>query len=264
VAERGRPTAELVLTDEERSTLTRWTRRRKSAQALALRSRIVLGCAEGLSNKAVAARERVSQPTVGKWRRRFVEARCDGGIVKLFENYCGAVDVSLFGVQICWHTRSADQDPRTLNAPALARAAAKSSRSGSPLVPRSAGSGRPGRSSHPVVRGRCGRPDSPGSTPDGRAPVAPRSAGSGFRGARCPTSATAAAARARVSTVSMLMESVTSWDAGGFEVGVSCHGVPIPAGLDPFHPGSGPVRHVTLFENTCGAVDVSGLGCGPY
>ena len=78
VAERGRPTAELVLTDEERSTLTRWTRRRKSAQALALRSRIVLGCAEGLSNKAVAARERVSQPTVGKWRRRFVEARCDG------------------------------------------------------------------------------------------------------------------------------------------------------------------------------------------
>jgi hypothetical protein len=106
VAERGRPTAELVLTDEERSTLTRWTRRRKSAQALALRSRIVLGCAEGLSNKAVAARERVSQPTVGKWRRRFVEARCDGGIVKLFENYCGAVDVSLFGVQICWHTRS--------------------------------------------------------------------------------------------------------------------------------------------------------------
>ncbi|HME78756.1 MAG TPA: IS630 family transposase [Mycobacterium sp.] len=78
MAERGRPTAELVLTDEERSTLTRWTRRRKSAQALALRSRIVLGCAEGLSNKAVAARERVSQPTVGKWRRRFVEARCDG------------------------------------------------------------------------------------------------------------------------------------------------------------------------------------------
>ena len=68
------------MTDEERETLTRWARRRKSAQALALalRSRIVLGCAEGLSNTQVAARERVSQPTVGKWRRRFVEARCDG------------------------------------------------------------------------------------------------------------------------------------------------------------------------------------------
>ena len=51
---------------------------RKSSQALALRSRIVLGCAEGLSDKEVAARERVAQPTVGKWRRRFVEARCDG------------------------------------------------------------------------------------------------------------------------------------------------------------------------------------------
>src|SRR3984893_6434085 len=78
MAARGRPTAELVLTDEEHQTLTRWARRRKSSQALALRSRIVLGCAQGLSNKEVAARERVSQPTVGKWRRRVVEARLDG------------------------------------------------------------------------------------------------------------------------------------------------------------------------------------------
>src|SRR5512143_3660524 len=78
MAGRGRPKAELVLTEEERQTLTRWARRRKSSQALALRSRIVLGCAEGLSNKQVGARERVAQPTVGKWRRRFVEARCDG------------------------------------------------------------------------------------------------------------------------------------------------------------------------------------------
>ena len=75
---RGRPTAELVLTEEERDTLARWSRRRKSSQALALRSRIVLGCAQGLSNKEVAAQEGVSQPTVGKWRRRFVEARLDG------------------------------------------------------------------------------------------------------------------------------------------------------------------------------------------
>ena len=67
-----------MLTGEERETLTRWARRRKCSQALALRSRIVLGCAEGLSNTEVAARERVAQPTVGKWRRRFVQARCDG------------------------------------------------------------------------------------------------------------------------------------------------------------------------------------------
>ena len=62
------------MTEEERETLTRWARRRKSSQALALRSRIVLGCAEGLSNTEVAARERVAQPTVGKWRARFVGA----------------------------------------------------------------------------------------------------------------------------------------------------------------------------------------------
>jgi transposase-like protein len=68
----------LVLTEDERQTLTRWTRRRKSSQALALRARIVLGCAAGLTNKQVAARERVAQPTVGKWRRRFIEARLDG------------------------------------------------------------------------------------------------------------------------------------------------------------------------------------------
>ena len=75
---RGRPKAELTLTDAERTQLTRWARRRKSTQALALRARIVLACAEGLSNKDVAARERVSQPTVGKWRRRFLELRLDG------------------------------------------------------------------------------------------------------------------------------------------------------------------------------------------
>jgi transposase len=74
----GRPKAVLVLTDAERDQLRRWARRRKSSQALALRSRIVLGCAAGLNNKQVAAREGVSQPTVGKWRARFVELRLDG------------------------------------------------------------------------------------------------------------------------------------------------------------------------------------------
>jgi transposase len=45
---------------------------------LALRSRIVLGCGSGLSNKEVAEQERVTQATVGKWRSRFVESRLDG------------------------------------------------------------------------------------------------------------------------------------------------------------------------------------------
>ena len=56
--------------------MQRWARRRKSAQAL--RSRIGLACATGLSNKDVAVQEQVSAPTVGKWRSRFVELRPDG------------------------------------------------------------------------------------------------------------------------------------------------------------------------------------------
>src|SRR2546421_14253 len=66
----GRPKAELVLTGDERATLVRWERRRTSAQALALRCRIVLACAEGLSNVEVAERLGVSRPTVGKGRSR--------------------------------------------------------------------------------------------------------------------------------------------------------------------------------------------------
>ena len=78
MARNGRPKALLELTVDEHDQLVRWTRRRTSSQALALRSRIVLGCAEGLSNKDVAIREAVSPATVGKWRTRFVESRLDG------------------------------------------------------------------------------------------------------------------------------------------------------------------------------------------
>lgn len=78
MAGRGRPKAELVLSDVERQTLVRWSRRRKSAQALALRCRIVLVCAEGLPNSEVAQRLGVSRPMVGKWRSRFVERRLSG------------------------------------------------------------------------------------------------------------------------------------------------------------------------------------------
>jgi transposase len=74
----GRPKAELVLAAQEREQLERWTRRAKSTQALALRSRIVLACADGADNKSAAARLGCSAATVGKWRRRFVEHRLDG------------------------------------------------------------------------------------------------------------------------------------------------------------------------------------------
>lgn len=52
--------------------------RRKTAQAMALRARIVLSCADGMENKAVAAKLRTSQQTVSKWRARFVTDRLDG------------------------------------------------------------------------------------------------------------------------------------------------------------------------------------------
>jgi transposase len=73
-----RPKAELVLTDDERRTLTTWASRPKSTQRLANRARIVLACAEGLDNKAVAARLGVCAATVGTWRQRFVERRLEG------------------------------------------------------------------------------------------------------------------------------------------------------------------------------------------
>jgi transposase len=78
MARTGRPKADLVLTLGDRDQLSRWALRRSSSQALALRSRIVLGCADGLDNKSVAEGERVTQATVGKWRRRFVEFGLDG------------------------------------------------------------------------------------------------------------------------------------------------------------------------------------------
>jgi transposase len=70
--------APLVLSEDERRTLENWARRRKTAQGLALRARIVLACAEGRNNTAVAARLGVSRPTVTKWRARFLARRLDG------------------------------------------------------------------------------------------------------------------------------------------------------------------------------------------
>ena len=62
----------------ERETLERWVRRPKTAQALALRARMILGCAEGRSNTTVGTDLGVSDETVGKWRSRFLERRLDG------------------------------------------------------------------------------------------------------------------------------------------------------------------------------------------
>src|SRR6266487_3382880 len=75
---RGRPTVQITLTDDERQTLERWAQRPTSSQALALRCRIVLACAEGASNVDVGEQLGVHAATVGKWRGRFAARRLEG------------------------------------------------------------------------------------------------------------------------------------------------------------------------------------------
>src|SRR3954447_21403887 len=76
--QRGPRLPGLALTDDERAILLRWARRRTSSQALAMRCRIVLACADGATNTAVAARLGVSRPTVTTWRSRFLARRLEG------------------------------------------------------------------------------------------------------------------------------------------------------------------------------------------
>ncbi len=74
----GRPIPPLHLSSDERESLERWKRRPTTAQALALRSRIILRCSEGKTNTVVAGEIGLAKQTVGKWRARFIERRLDG------------------------------------------------------------------------------------------------------------------------------------------------------------------------------------------
>src|SRR4051812_7050111 len=68
----------IELSDDERAQLEAWTRRRTSAQALALRSRVVLAAADGLNNTEIASELGLAVSSVRKWRKRFAEHRLDG------------------------------------------------------------------------------------------------------------------------------------------------------------------------------------------
>jgi transposase len=74
----GRPMPPVSVTEDQRSTLESWARRPKTAQALALRAKIILACAEGKPNRVVARQSRVRQQTVGKWRSRFLHKGLEG------------------------------------------------------------------------------------------------------------------------------------------------------------------------------------------
>jgi transposase len=75
---RGPKIAPVVLTADERDTLQRWARRPTTAQALAMRARIVLTSVTLHSVSAVARELRVTKPTAARWRQRFVTQRLDG------------------------------------------------------------------------------------------------------------------------------------------------------------------------------------------
>ena len=76
---RGRPTVEINLSADERATLQRWARRHSTSQALALRCRIVLACADPDRSRTDIAGELGCNPaTVTKWRHRFAADRLDG------------------------------------------------------------------------------------------------------------------------------------------------------------------------------------------
>ena len=74
----GRPKQPLILTEEEQDRLQALAHRARSQPLLARRARMVLGCAEGLDNRTVARKVRVSPGVVGKWRSRFLRARLEG------------------------------------------------------------------------------------------------------------------------------------------------------------------------------------------
>jgi transposase len=74
----GRPKSPLILTSDERRELERLTRRSRTNRRLAFRAALVLACADGATNTAVARRYRTSNQCVCLWRKRFVERRLEG------------------------------------------------------------------------------------------------------------------------------------------------------------------------------------------
>ena len=75
---RGRPKANLVITDDERTQLTSFARSRSLPASLSARARIILSSAVGEADSSIAESLELSQATVGKCRARFIERRVAG------------------------------------------------------------------------------------------------------------------------------------------------------------------------------------------
>src|SRR5689334_9533829 len=74
----GRPKKPLEIAEEDRDKLRMIALRPKSAQAMAMRARIILGCGQGMSNSEVARKLHITGATVGKWRERFLRLGLEG------------------------------------------------------------------------------------------------------------------------------------------------------------------------------------------
>ena len=75
---RGRPVSPVSLNEEEKNQLLSLTRSRSLPHGIVQRAQIVLACAEGEANAAIARRMKLTPATIGKWRRRYQESGLEG------------------------------------------------------------------------------------------------------------------------------------------------------------------------------------------
>ena len=110
---RGRRLPLLTLTIEDRETLQGWSRRRKTAQALALCSRIVLRASTGLTATAIALEQGVCIQTVSKWWRRYAVSGPDSQLDEARPGQPRKLAMPTSKGSLCAHWRASRMVPHT-------------------------------------------------------------------------------------------------------------------------------------------------------